>query len=192
MEWNPPSTPSFPLTELPSSSSSSSQTSDPRSLHSIITDLVSENEFGALNNPLIGIPLPKLRSLGKAFASEYNLLRPDLPEEVLRATTQLFANAAILAQEPGAWKDPGSGLVLSESDRQILRNEKEKRWTQPRRLYSLIGVCATAAAVQGWNQTSTNGANTFYNEAFGIEDRRELWGLVDGAPYLCCAFACLL
>lgn len=52
---------------------------------------------------------------------------------------------------------------------------------------------ALCAAVQGMDETVVNGAQSFYKKQFGIgdpESMRDSWllGLVNSAPYLCCAF----
>lgn len=53
-------------------------------------------------------------------------------------------------------------------------------------------VQALCAAVQGADETVVNGAQHFYATAFGIgsSSGRDSWllGLVNSAPYLCCAF----
>ncbi len=53
-------------------------------------------------------------------------------------------------------------------------------------------VCSLCAAVQGMDETVVNGAQIFYKEQFGIgtKSQRDTWlvGLLNGAPYLCCAF----
>ena len=54
-----------------------------------------------------------------------------------------------------------------------------------------LPVCSLCAAVQGMDETVVNGAQIFYKEVFGIgtNSERDTWlvGLVNGAPYLCCA-----
>ena len=54
-------------------------------------------------------------------------------------------------------------------------------------------LCSLCAAVQGMDETVVNGAQVFYLPQFGINDTtvlRQVWltGLVNSAPYLCCAF----
>lgn len=47
------------------------------------------------------------------------------------------------------------------------------------------------AVVQGMDETVVNGAQLFYKKQFGIdsETSRDTWlvGLLNSAPYLCCA-----
>lgn len=55
-----------------------------------------------------------------------------------------------------------------------------------------VAVCSIGAAVQGWDQTGTNGANLSFPAAFGLSEGvdRDFWiiGLVNSAPYLGSAF----
>ena len=148
---------------------------DDRTLREIIHAKVSENEFGALVNPLIGISYEKLRSLGADFATEHKLPGLD-PDEAAEETIRRFEDAAVLAQNPEAWLQKRTRLNLTDYDRNMLESETTQRWKQPAKLYSLIAVCASAAAAQGWSQASANGANTFYSRAFRINERPGLWG----------------
>lgn len=76
--------------------------------------------------------------------------------------------------------------ILSEGEKQILRDEIVHKWRHPFRLYFLCVLCAGSAIVQGMDQSAVNGAQQFYFEEFGITD---VWqqGLLNGAPYLCSA-----
>lgn len=55
-----------------------------------------------------------------------------------------------------------------------------------------IFVCSIGAAVQGWDQTGSNGANLSFPQVFGIGSDstkdKLLVGLVNGAPYIGSAF----
>lgn len=42
------------------------------------------------------------------------------------------------------------------------------------------------------DQTAVNGAQIYFQEPLGIDKNTNLLGLVNGAPYLCCALACCL
>lgn len=67
------------------------------------------------------------------------------------------------------------------------------------KLYITVAVCSIGAAVQGWDQTGSNGANLSFPIAFNIPDGEELpdgspnpdaeknlWlvGVINAAPYL--------
>jgi MFS family permease len=59
-------------------------------------------------------------------------------------------------------------------------------------------LCSVGAAVQGWDQTGSNGANLSFPVAFGIDDsdptnpryEHNLWlvGLINAGPYIASAF----
>ena len=42
------------------------------------------------------------------------------------------------------------------------------------------------------DQTAVNGAQIYFQKPLGIDKNTNLLGLVNGAPYLCCALACCL
>lgn len=110
---------------------------------------------------------------------------------------------AFLAQDNEAFHAVREdGLQLKEEERAALLLEDPrtgKKWNQPWILYALVGCCSLGAAVQGWDETAVNGAQLYYAYAFGIgknvhgDDRGShdkdagLRGLVNSAPYLCCA-----
>ncbi|GAM84628.1 hypothetical protein ANO11243_026250 [Dothideomycetidae sp. 11243] len=138
-----------------------------------------------LANPLRGLSHKELRQMGKAYAMEHALVEP----EDLRA----FEIGACLAANPKGWEQVEG---LREEEKEILSKEQTHRWSQPKLLYLVIVLCSTCAAVQGMDETVVNGAQTFYYPQFGIDDKtgpksgRDSWlqGLVNSAPYLCCAF----
>ncbi|THW76762.1 hypothetical protein D6D17_10408 [Aureobasidium pullulans] len=89
--------------------------------------------------------------------------------------------------------------MLQYNDLRALRDEG--KWGfQPRALLIAVACNSIAAAVQGWDQTGTNGANLFWPDDFGIsiadcgskdalKDREcgknsLLVGLVNAAPYI--------
>ena len=133
-----------------------------------------------LANPLRGFSYKDLRQMGKTYALEHALVE----QEDFRA----FELGACLAQNPSAYRKV-DGLTNEEMD--ILENELTQRWAQPKLLYLVIILCSMCAAVQGMDETVVNGAQLFYGKQFGIggDDSRSTWliGLVNSAPYLCCA-----
>jgi MFS family permease len=60
------------------------------------------------------------------------------------------------------------------------------------KLYMTVATCSIGAAVQGWDQTGTNGANLSFHDVFNLEEgvESDYWiiGLVNAAPYLGSAF----
>ena len=148
---------------------------------STAADKARENTNAKLANPLALETHASLRARGREYALQHFLG----DEEDVRA----FELGACIAQDPMKW-DRVEGL--SDDERQILTKELASRWAQPRLMYLVIVLCSTCAAVQGMDETVVNGAQIFYKPQFGIdgEDQASTWlnGLVNSAPYLCCAF----
>ncbi|GAA5951467.1 hypothetical protein JCM3765_005943 [Sporobolomyces pararoseus] len=139
------------------------------------------NINAALENPLTGLSHERLEAMGRAFATEKGL--GEYEEE--------FAKGAQVAQDPLAFE---SIAMLNEDDRNVLRREVTHKWDHPKTLYFLVICCSMCAAVQGMDESVTNGANLA--PQFGLittagtpDAGRNQWllGLVNGAPYLCCA-----
>ena len=108
-----------------------------------------------LNNPLHGIPKSQLATDVARFTNEHNL----------SAHVDLFQKGALVAQSPGA---VSSIRELSSADREILHDEKTRRWHHPKILYFTIIMNSIAAAIQGWDQTGSNGANLSFPIEFNI------------------------
>ncbi|GAA5939644.1 hypothetical protein JCM3775_002076 [Rhodotorula graminis] len=137
------------------------------------------NKNALLENPLHGISLDRLEAMGRAFAREKGL--QDYEEE--------FAKGAQVAQDPLAFE---SLTMLGEEDRNVLRREVTHKWHQPWQLYFLTICCSMSAAIQGMDESVTNGANLFWPQQFGIDTAardNDQWilGFINGAPYLACA-----
>ncbi|KPV73265.1 uncharacterized protein RHOBADRAFT_65418 [Rhodotorula graminis WP1] len=146
-------------------------------------DNVAHNPNALLENPLQGISHERLEAMGRAFAREKGL--GEYEEE--------FAKGAQVAQDPLAFE---SLTMLNDEDRNVLRREITHKWHQPWQLYFLTICCSMAAAVQGMDESVTNGANLFWAPQFGLNTAEGApnastneWylGLVNGAPYLACA-----
>ncbi|KAF5370870.1 hypothetical protein D9758_002077 [Tetrapyrgos nigripes] len=136
-----------------------------------------------LANPLAGLSHEQLMDDGKQFAESHGL--SDLTLE--------FQKGALVAQDPLAFE---SLPLLDEDDKNALRREITHKWDQPKVLYYLVALCSMAAAVQGMDESVINGANIFFPTQLGIDPNTEdgnasrnqwLLGLVNSAPYLCCA-----
>ncbi|KAH8797337.1 MFS sugar transporter [Xylogone sp. PMI_703] len=95
---------------------------------------------------------------------------------------------AVIAHFPDTFHEY---IEISEEEKEILKREAEHKWHQPKALYRMIIFCSIAAAVNGMDLVSINGANIFFPKQFGIDrPGKDQWilGLVNSAPYLCCAF----
>lgn len=70
--------------------------------------------------------------------------------------TPLLKKGALVAQNPAEFENVEG---LEDTEREALRNEVVRKWHQPRALYYTVILCSVGAAVQGWDQTGSNGAN---------------------------------
>ncbi|KAM0806319.1 putative MFS sugar transporter [Usnea florida] len=152
-----------------------------RKLSLSAADRVRRNASAKLANPLAGISHAKLEEMGATYALKHHIG----DEEDIRA----FQKGAILAQDPRRFSQV-QGLTGMECD--VLQREFSNRWSQPKLMYIVIILCSTCAAVQGMDEAVVNGGQLWYKYQFGIggEDPRSTWltGLLNSAPYLCCAF----
>ncbi|MCJ1480083.1 hypothetical protein MMC06_000237 [Schaereria dolodes] len=139
------------------------------------------NANAKLANPLAGFTHAELKNKGANYVKKYAIG----DAEDVRA----FELGACLAQDPARY-DSIDGLTREELE--VLRKEFTNRWAQPKLMYVVIILCSTCAAVQGMDEAVVNGGQLFYTPQFGIggKDSRSTWltGLVNSAPYLCCAF----
>ncbi|RDB22336.1 putative polyol transporter 6 [Hypsizygus marmoreus] len=150
---------------------------------------LANNVQAKIQNPLHGIPKATLLSQVEAFTRERGL----------EDKTDIFKKGALLAQKP---RDFETLAELDEADRQIIRREKTHKWSQPRDLYLTVVICSLAAAVQGWDQTGSNGANLSFPKEFNITsepgnphaDRNEwIVGVINAGPYIAsCLLGCWL
>ncbi|SGZ58231.1 CIC11C00000005167 [Sungouiella intermedia] len=138
----------------------------------------SEGREGERGNILSQYTEKQAMQMGRNYA-----LKHDLDPE-------LFGRAAALARNPYAFN---SMEFLSPEEKEALNLEATKKWHIPRKLVEVIALGSMAAAVQGMDQSVINGATLFYPKVFGITEMKNydlMEGLVNGAPYLCCAIAC--
>ncbi|KAK2467513.1 hypothetical protein APHAL10511_000368 [Amanita phalloides] len=146
---------------------------------------LANNVQARIQNPLYGIPKEKLLHQVDHFAHEKDM------EDIL----PLLRKGALLAQNP---KDFENMPELDEADKAIIRREVTHKWNQPKALYMTVVICSLAAAVQGWDQTGSNGANLSFPEEFGISTSlaaRNQWivGLINSGPYIAsCLIGCWL
>ncbi|KAI6041748.1 hypothetical protein EDC04DRAFT_1200143 [Pisolithus marmoratus] len=140
-----------------------------------------------LENPLRGISLEHLMTDVEVFARERGLMHilDDLKK------------GALLAQDHQAYKRYN---YYTDEDIRYLEDEVHHKWSQTGALYYVVIMSSLAAAIQGMDETVINGAQLLYPKQFGIDSlssgpSRDSWllGVVNSAPYLCCAiFSCWL
>lgn len=146
------------------------------------------SDYDRIKNPLIGVPKSELLADVEKFAAEYQLT------EIL----PLLQKGALVAQRPLHTSDIQE---LDEQDRRALQEETSHRWKHPRILYLTIILNSIAAAVQGWDQTGSNGANLTFGEALGLPETgpvceaagncsKNQWivGFINSCPYIAIAF----
>jgi len=148
------------------------------------------NVEGEVRNPLLGIPKAELIADVKAFAKEYQL----------EDAEDLLIKGALVAQSPALFEELED---LDDADRNAIREEITHRFKLPRILYVTVILNSIAAAIQGWDQTGSNGANLSFGQAFGIPDtgdectaagtcEKNSWivGFVNACPYIAIALFC--
>ncbi|KAF4630388.1 hypothetical protein G7Y89_g7751 [Cudoniella acicularis] len=144
---------------------------------------LNSNLHAKIRNPLQGIPHAVLLQQVQEFAEEKGMT-----EHVA-----LLKKGALVAQDPANYEDITGEHALAPEEVDVLRNEVLHKWRQPLALYVTIVTCSIGAAVQGWDQTGSNGANLSFPRVFGIGDETStrdtlLVGLVNSAPYIGSAF----
>ncbi|KAJ5674168.1 Major facilitator superfamily domain general substrate transporter [Penicillium macrosclerotiorum] len=137
------------------------------------------NMSAKIKNPLAGLSKSRVLHDVEDFANEYHITEI-LPE---------LKKGALVARDPTEFE---SVPDLTEAEIMALHDEVNHKWRQPKALYFTIILCSIGAAVQGWDQTGSNGANLSFPTAFGIpEDAsvRNQWlvGAINAAPYIASA-----
>ncbi|OGE58504.1 hypothetical protein PENARI_c001G05689 [Penicillium arizonense] len=140
------------------------------------------NVSAKIKNPLADLTKSQVLRDVEQFAQEFNVT-DILPE---------LQKGALVARSPTEFE---SVPDLTETELIALRDETLHKWRQPRALYFTIILCSIGAAVQGWDQTGSNGANLSFPDAFGIPETdnpnayRNQWivGVVNAAPYIASA-----
>ncbi|PLN74792.1 galactose-proton symport [Aspergillus taichungensis] len=144
---------------------------------------LNKNLEAKIKNPLADLTSAEVLRDVEAFANEHQL------QDIL----PYLRKGALIARDPQNYdKVP----ELDEDDVRTISDEVTHKWRQPRQLYFTIILCSIGAAVQGWDQTGSNGANLSFPDALGIPEKnnpnaeRNQWlvGLVNAGPYIASAF----
>ena len=108
-------------------------------------------------------------------------------EKNLMDIIPLLRKGALAAQSPG---DIDNIAELDEHERENLHEEITRRWKHPRILYFTIILNSIAAAIQGWDQTGSNGANLSWPDDLGLPEdgpngatNQWIVGVVNSMPY---------
>ncbi|KAJ0337419.1 hypothetical protein COL922a_006781 [Colletotrichum nupharicola] len=143
---------------------------------------LNDNKEAKIKNPLLGINRSELLRDVEHFARDKGL------DEYL----PMLKKGALVAQDPTGYEEIDGTEALEPDEIQVLRDEVLHKWRIPKILYLTIITCSIGAAVQGWDQTGSNGANLSFPTVFGIGSNSHhdnlLVGLVNSAPYIGSAF----
>ncbi|KAI4598653.1 hypothetical protein KJ359_002543 [Pestalotiopsis sp. 9143b] len=143
---------------------------------------LARNLEAKIKNPLKGIPRDQLMRDVEAFAHEKGL-KEHIP---------LLRKGALVAQDPTNYENIDGPEALDEDEKLALYNEVHHKWNMPWKLFLTIATCSIGAAVQGWDQTGSNGANIFFPAEYGIDGddarSRLILGVVNAGPYIGSAF----
>ncbi|THW98141.1 MFS transporter [Aureobasidium pullulans] len=151
------------------------------------------NKPGEVKNPLAGLTKAEIFRNVETYAQKYEL----------NVIVDLLKKGALVAQNPG---HPEAIEELSARELESIQAEKTHRWRHPKTLYAMVALNSVGAAIQGWDQTGSNGANLSFPQEFGIADtgtvcesigncERNSWvvGAINAAPYMAlCVIACWL
>jgi sugar porter (SP) family MFS transporter len=77
----------------------------------------------------------------------------------------LLEKASILHEHDLSFSDAPD---LTTSELSAVHREVSHKWQQPKLLYFVIAVCSLGAVLQGWAQTSMNGANLSFPDDLGV------------------------
>ena len=143
--------------------------------------------YHRIQNPLANVPRRAL------FARVDEFIR----EKDLEQYRDAIRKGALVAQDPTGYEDIVGDEALDETEINALRDEVLHKWRANKTLLLTIITCSIGAAVQGWDQTGSNGANLHFPQVFGIHRNtihdKMLVGLVNAAPYIGTAlFGCWL
>ncbi|KAI9728217.1 MAG: hypothetical protein M1828_004678 [Chrysothrix sp. TS-e1954] len=146
---------------------------------------LNSNVDAKIKNPLAGIPEDLLMSQVEEFAQANQLVD----------CTDLLKRGALCAQDPAGFENVQG---ITDDERNALRDEVVHKWRQPKTMLLTVMLCSIGAAVQGWDQEGSNGANLSWPTVFGVPDtpaypgqvipnaQRNEWivGLVNAGPYI--------
>jgi sugar porter (SP) family MFS transporter len=139
---------------------------------------LSKNLEAKIQNPLAGIPRDQLFADVDAWTETHGL----------QEHRAMFRKGALVAQNPAGAASIDGPEKLDADELLVLEREVTHKWHMPKKLFLTIATCSIGAAVQGWDQTGTNGANLWFPEYYGINSGSDgdllILGLVNAAPYL--------
>lgn len=113
-------------------------------------------------------------------------------EKCLVEYTELLKKGALIAQDPENYEDIPGENQLTQDECDVLQAEKHHKWRIPKTLYMTIVTCSIGAAVQGWDQEGSNGANLSFPQALRLDLSNTygtyMQGLINSGPYIGSAY----
>ncbi|KAI9747110.1 MAG: hypothetical protein M1835_002225, partial [Candelina submexicana] len=137
--------------------------------HNSTTGLTEDSVAGQIEDDLQDSKHRELLAGVERFANRYGL-QTDLP---ILQTGALIAQDASLASKIQELKENkphiyGTVRTPTEDELAALEDEKHNRWHHKREIPKAIILGSIAAAVQGWDQTGSNGANIWFPQVLCI------------------------
>lgn len=139
---------------------------------------LNNNVTAKIKNPLADLTPNQVKRDVNEFAQIHGLTE----------IAPILERGALVARDPANY---ASVEGLTEEESLAIQNEVLHKWRQPAALYFTIVLCSIGAAVQGWDQEGSNGANLSFPDALGIPESgpnayRNQWlvGVVNSAPYI--------
>ncbi|KFY02863.1 hypothetical protein O988_01862 [Pseudogymnoascus sp. VKM F-3808] len=155
-------------------------------------DLRNDNAGAVIENPLAHLTEEQLLRDVDAFAESMSL--SDIRIGLRRAA--LVAQNALIYDDVSRDRHSGTHLpvMLSDDEKRALKNERDHLFAQSKGLYMTVLTVSLAAILQGWVQSSINGATLLWPNEFGLKKRdnkHDQWiiGLTNAAPFI---FAAIL
>lgn len=143
---------------------------------------LSHNLEAKIKNPLAGIPKHELMAQVEEFAAEKGVTE----------YIDFLKKGALVAQDPDNYQDIHGEHKLDDAEIYSLQREMSHKWRVPKMLYMTIITCSIGAAVQGWDQEGSNGANLSFPKALGLDESTDfgtyIVGLINAAPYFGSAY----
>lgn len=128
------------------------------------------------DNILAGYTEEEVMQMGRDYANQYQL------------DEDLFSRAAAVVRDPMGFN---SMEFITQDEKMWLQKEIDHPWAIPKKLVWLSFTISMAACILGMDESVISGANLFYPTALGLGGGTErndwLIGLVNCAPFLCCA-----
>ncbi|KAI1878867.1 hypothetical protein JX265_003044 [Neoarthrinium moseri] len=140
---------------------------------------INANINARISNPLKGLTREEL----------FKRVDELVDSQGMQEDRELLKKGALVAQDPENYKAIQGEYALDATETEWLELEVTHKWRVPKMLYMTIITCSIGAAVQGWDQEGSNGANLSFPKQFGIGDPNAdrdtfLVGLINSAPYI--------